>query len=346
MLKSIPETIDDESQLESYITTPSAELIEFAGNLSGPVVVLGAGGKMGPTLAVRLQRAFQQAGSDAFTVAASRFSDAAARGWLEQRGVRTIAADALHPESFLELPDSDNIIYLIGTKFGTSGNPSRTWAINTIAPASAMRRYPSSRLVALSTGNVYPFSPVTAGGSVETDPLEPIGEYAYAAVGRERIFDFYSREQQTSIAMIRLNYATDLRYGVLTDLATKVATGQPIDLTQGYFNCIWQGDANDLGIRSLALAESPPNPINLTSVETFSVREIAQTFAGRMGCTVRFTGSESETALLSNASKCFRSLGDPATPMDRVIRWTADWVQQGNRLLGKPTHFEVRDGAF
>lgn len=342
----LPETINDESQLEQLLISPSPELIEFSASLSGPIVVLGAGGKMGPTLAVRAQRAINQSGADAHVVAVSRFSDQTSRQWLDRHGVQTISADLLRQQSFVELPDSETIIYLIGSKFGTRQNPSHTWAVNTIAPALAIERYSTSRFVALSTGNVYAFSSVAGGGSVETDPLQPVGEYAYAAVGRERIFDHCSQRDQTPVAMIRLNYATDLRYGVLTDLATKVASGQVIDLTQGYFNCIWQGDANDLIIRSLALAESPPNPINLTSVETFSVRAVAEQFGNLMNCEVNFTGTESETALLSNASKCSQLLGEPATPMEHVIRWTADWVANDRRLLGKPTHFEVRDGAF
>ncbi|QEF96615.1 NAD dependent epimerase/dehydratase family protein [Stieleria maiorica] len=342
----LPDRIEDESQLETLLVAPSAELVEFAASLSGPIVVLGAGGKMGPTLAARAQAAIDQAGADAHVVAVSRFSDPAAREWLKGYGVQTIAADLLCQDSLSQLPDANTIVYLVGSKFGTRQNPSHTWAVNTIAPALAMQRYPTSTFVALSTGNVYPFSPIDRGGSLESDPLAPVGEYAYAAVGRERIFDHFSRQDGTPVAMIRLNYATDLRYGVLTDLATKVARGETIDLAQGYFNCIWQGDANDLILRALPLAESPPRPINLTSVETFSVREVATRFAELMNCSVRFSGQESETALLSNASQCSELLGAPATPMQQVIRWTADWVQHGGRLLGKPTHFEVRDGAF
>ena len=341
-----PEVIADEAQLEELLTTPSPELIEFAATLTGPVIVLGAGGKMGPTLAVRAQRAIVKAGADSEIIAVSRFSNPVARNWLDERGVKTISADLLRQESLDELPDAETIIYLIGSKFGTSQNPSHTWAVNTIAPACAMRRYPASKFVALSTGNVYAFTPVADGGSVETDALHPVGEYAFAAVGRERIFDHFSRLQSTPVAMIRLNYATDLRYGVLTDLACKVAKSEVIDLTQGYFNCIWQGDANDLIVRSLSLAESPPRAINLTSIETFSVRETAETFGRLMNRDVTFSGQESETALLSNASQCSQKLGKPATPMELVMRWTAQWVTSGGRLLGKPTHFEVRDGGF
>lgn len=345
-MSDLPDTVSDETKLDQLLVTPSPELIEFAASLSGTILVLGAGGKMGPTLAARAQSAIKQSGSSAQVVAVSRFSDPAAREWLSERGVETIAADLLRQDSLEELPDADTIIYLIGSKFGTRQNPSHTWAVNTVAPTYAMHRYSASRFVALSTGNVYAFSRPDSGGSVETDALNPVGEYAFAAVGRERIFDHFSRLQDTPVAMIRLNYATDLRYGVLTDLATKVAQSQPIDLTQGYFNCIWQGDANDLIIRAIPLAQSPPNPINLTSLETFSVRSVAERFGELMNRAVQFTGSESETALLSNATKCSQLLGRPTTPMDQVIRWTAHWVASGGRLLGKPTHFEVRDGGF
>ena len=343
---TLPDRIEDEQQLNELLTTPSNELIEFAASLRGPIVILGAGGKMGPTLAARLQAAIDQAGSDAQAIAVSRFSDPASRTWLQDRGVETIAADLMQPEAYTGLPDAEQVIYLIGSKFGTRQNPSHTWAINTIAPANAMRRYRTANLVALSTGNVYAFTPADSGGSLENDDLQPVGEYACAAVGRERIFEHFCQQNQTPVALIRLNYATDLRYGVLTDLATQVASGSPVDVTQGFFNCIWQGDANDLIIRALKLAACPAKPLNLTSLETLSVREVARQMADQLGCDVRFTGQEAETALLSNAAQCSRLLGPPQVPTDTVIRWVTDWVSRGGRLLGKPTHFEVRDGGF
>ena len=345
-MTTLPDRIADEQQLDQLLTEPSPELVEFAASLSGPIVILGAGGKMGPTLAARLQAAISQAGSDACTVAVSRFSDPQARRWLQRRGVETVSADLMLPESYSGLPNAENIIYLIGSKFGTRQNPSYTWAINTVAPAFAMRRYRSSRWVALSTGNVYAFTSVASGGSAETDPLQPVGEYGNAALGRERIFQYFSESNDTPVTLIRLNYATDMRYGVLTDLATQVEAGVPIDLSQGYFNCIWQGDANDLIIRALALAETPAAALNVTSIETFSVREVSERFAELMGRDVKFVGHESDSALLSNATRCRELLGAPSTPMDQVIRCVADWVHQVGRLLGKPTHFEVRDGDF
>jgi len=345
-ITSLPDVINDEEQLDDVLTTPSAALVDFAATLKGPVMILGAGGKMGPTLAVRAQRAITKANSDAHVIAVSRFSDQTSRDWLIERGVETVAADLLRQDSFADLPDSDKVIFLVGSKFGTRQNPSHTWAVNTLTPAYAMQRYATSTFVALSTGNVYAFTPANGGGSLESDTLQPVGEYASAAVGRERIFDYFSRLQDTPVAMIRLNYATDLRYGVLTDLASKVAAEEPIDLTQGFFNCIWQGDANDTIIRSLAFAESPPTALNLTSLETFSVRNVAEEFGRLMNRSVSFTGEESETALLSNATNSSEVMGRPPTPIDHVIRWAAHWVAGGGRLLNKPTHFEVRDGGF
>lgn len=345
-MNTFPDRITDETQLDALLVAPSPELLAFAKTLSGKIVVLGAGGKMGPSLAARLQAAIDQSQASARVVAVSRFSDPASRDWLDRRGVETVAADLMRRESYRQLPDSENVIYLIGSKFGTRQNPSHTWAINTLAPASAMERYATSRVVALSTGNVYAFTRFDSGGALETDALGPVGEYAAAALGRERIFEYFSQQHQTPVVLIRLNYATDLRYGVLTDLATQVAAGLPIDLSQGYFNCIWQGDANDLIIRALSLASVPASPLNVTSLETFSVREVAQSMAERMGRSVEFVGTEADTALLSNASRCKQLLGAPQVPMDRVIEWVCDWVSQGGRLLGKPTHFEVRDGGF
>ncbi|KAA5547210.1 NAD(P)-dependent oxidoreductase [Roseiconus nitratireducens] len=345
-VRSCPDVITDERQLDDWLTTPSAELVRFASKLQGNLLVLGAGGKMGPSLAVLAQRAIDQAGSTARVIAVSRFSDEAARAWLTERNVETLGADLLCPESVAKLPDAERVIYLVGTKFGTGQNPSHTWALNTLPPSYVMRRYGETPIAALSTGNVYAFTGVDSGGSLESDPLRPVGEYANAAVGRERIFDYFSRLNGTPVAQIRLNYATDLRYGVLTDIARKVLSEEPIDVTQGHFNCIWQGDANDCIIRSLALAESPPRPLNLTGPETLSVREVAQTFASLMGRTLRLTGRESETAFLSNSTSLRERLGPPAIPTETLIRWTAHWVQHGGRLLNKPTHFEVRDGAF
>jgi nucleoside-diphosphate-sugar epimerase len=238
------------------------------------------------------------------------------------------------------------VLYLVGQKFGTTQNPSATWAANTIVPTRVAERYPDSRIVALSTGNVYPLSPVAHGGSMESDPLTPIGEYANAAVARERVFEYFSTRNGTRIVLLRLYYAVELRYGVLRDVAEKVWTNQPVELVNGHFNCIWQSDANEMIVRSLALASSPAAAFNLTSAKIFSVREVATRLGELLTKPARFVGSESETAFIGNTSKLRALLGDPPTPLDAMLRWTADWVKRGGRSLGRPTHFEVRDGRY
>ncbi|UUO04382.1 NAD-dependent epimerase/dehydratase family protein [Blastopirellula sp. J2-11] len=346
LLNSIPDTIENEPQLNEVLTRPSPELVEMMRGLDGNLLILGAGGKMGPTLALRAQRAIEAAQSQASIVAASRFSDPASREMLQAAGIRTECVDLLDRDSMARLPDAQNIIYLVGCKFGTSSNPAQTWAINTLVPGHAIERYPDARVVALSTGNVYPLMPVSGKGAAESQPIGPIGEYANAAVARERMFEYWSRQTGAAITQIRLNYATDIRYGVLTDIAIQVAADQPIDVTQGYLNCIWQGDANDAILRSLALAESPPRIMNLTGPEQVSVRSAAETFGRLLNRPVRITGSEAPNALLSDAAQYCRVLGPPLVSIDTIIRWTAHWIQMNGRLLNKPTHFEVRDGAF
>jgi nucleoside-diphosphate-sugar epimerase len=245
-----------------------------------------------------------------------------------------------------KLPAAEHVIFLVGQKFGTTQSPAGTWAANTIVPARVAEYYSQARIVALSTGNVYPLSPVARGGSLESDPLTPLGEYANATVGRERIFEFYSQRNGTCIVLLRLFYAVELRYGVLRDLAEKIRTGQTLDLANGHFNCIWQGDANAMVIRSLALTSSPPTAYNLTSAEVFSVRHVATQLGEHLGRPAKFFGTESESALIGNTTKLRAQLGDPPMPLETMIRWTADWVKRGGRSLGKPTHFEVRDGRY
>ena len=342
----LPEAIRTKSELEEVLTRPSAPLIEFIQTVASPLLVLGAGGKMGPTLAVLARRAAEVAGYALDVLAVSRFSNAASRTWLEARGVKTVSCDLLEANAVAGLPDAQNIIYLVGLKFGTAQNPAATWAINTLVPARVCERYPRSRIVALSTGNVYPMSEVSRGGSVETDSLTPRGEYANAAVGRERIFEFYSRRQHTPLTLLRLLYAVELRYGVLADIARKVHAGAPVALANGYFNCIWQRDANELILRALPRATSPSSVWNLCRPETFSVRQIATQFGKLFGCAPIFSGNEAPTALLGNPSKLCAALGSPTTSMETILRWTAQWVKQGGRDLGQPTHFEVRDGNY
>ena len=300
---------------------------------------------MGPSLAVRAKRAVREAGHDLRVIADSRFSDSAARRWLDEREVETLSADLLDRNALAGLPDAGNVISLVGAKFGTSQNPSNTWGVNILAADRVAERFAEARIVALSSGNVYPLVPAGGAGSTESDPLTPVGEYPNAAVARERIFDFHSRRNGTSVAIIRLNYAVDLRYGVLLDVGRRVFAGEPVDVTMGYLNCIWQGDANDLILRSLSLAESPAVPLNLTGPK-LSVRQIAEEFGRLLDKPVAITGSEADTALLNDASQLHRQLGEPPTPIDVVLRWTADWLRRGNETWQKPTRFEVRDGVF
>lgn len=343
---ALPKLIENEAALDELMTRPRAALIEFVKTLKGPLLVLGAGGKMGPTLAVLARRAIEAAGAKLDVLAVSRFSNPQSRRWLEERGVKTLSCDLLDPRKVKRLPDAYNIIYLAGFKFGTTDAPWNTWAINTLVPSNVAVRYPESRIVALSSGNIYGLSPVTKGGSVETDVLQPVGEYANACLARERLFEYYSRANNTPIALIRLNYAVEMRYGVLRDVAQKVWDGRPVDVTMGHLNCIWQGDANEYIIRALAETATPAAVLNLTGAPVLAVRDLAEQFSRLMKKPVQFTGQESPEALLSNPARICKKFGKCPTRLKNVLRWTAHWVQQGGATLNKPTHFESKDGKF
>jgi nucleoside-diphosphate-sugar epimerase len=341
-----PGKIETGKQLDELLTRPGAALVNFIRTLSSPLLILGAGGKMGPTLAVLAKRAADAANHPLDVIAVSRFSDTRARQWLESQGVKTLSCDLLATNSLKQLPEAGNVVYMVGLKFGTARNPASTWAMNTIVPARVGERYPRARIVALSTGNVYPLSEISRGGSVETDPLTPLGEYANAAVGRERIFEFYSRLNNTSLTLLRLFYAVELRYGVLLDIALKVHNGELVELANGYVNCIWQGDANEMVLRALSLASAPPGVWNLCRPEILSVRAVAAQFGELLGRPPQFTGTEAPTALLGNSAGICEKLGAPAVPLETMLHWTAHWVKQGGRNPGRPTHFEVRDGKY
>jgi nucleoside-diphosphate-sugar epimerase len=335
--------VNTESELDDALTRPRPVLVEFIRTVQSPLVILGAGGKMGPTLAVLARRAAEAANHPLRIVAVSRFSDAQAKESLRKQGVEICEADLLERDSFKRLPEAQNVIYLVGLKFGTAQNPSLTWAINTLVPSYAVECYPNARMVALSTGNVYPLVPVKSGGATEEHPLTPIGEYANAAVARERVFEYYARKHSTAVALIRLNYAVELRYGVLVDIARRVWAGETIDLSNGYFNCIWQGDANDMILRSLTLSSEP---WNVTAPGIVSVRQVAEQFGQIFSKKTHFVNQESATALLNNPAKICQHLGPPPTSLQNMIDWIAHWVRSGGRSLDKPTHFEVRDGAY
>jgi nucleoside-diphosphate-sugar epimerase len=335
-----------EGRLEEALSHPTPALVDAIKTFSSPLLVLGAGGKMGPTLCLMARRAAGLAGHPLEIVAVSRFSDPAARASLEKGDIRTVACDLLDRGAVAALPESRNIIYMVGLKFGTAANPSLTWAMNTLVPAHVCERFPNSRIVALSTGNVYPLSDVSRGGATEDAPLTPLGEYPNAAVARERIFEFHSRRNGTQIALLRLIYAVEARYGVLADIAGHVHRGEPVPLATGYFNCVWQGDANDMTLRSLRLTSSPPAIFNLCRPEAFSVRAVATRLGELLGREPQFTGVESQTALLGSAARITHELGSPAVSLDSMLRAVAAWVKEGGRDLGRPTHFAVRDGGY
>lgn len=344
--RQLPGRIDTEEQLEDFLTRPSVVLQDFVRSLASPLLILGAGGKMGPTLAILAKRAAEVANPRLEVIAASRFSDTTLVARLNRQGIRTIACDLLDSASVQRLPDAANLLYLVGLKFGTTQNPSATWAINTVVPTRVAERYRNARMVALSTGNVYASSSVGRGGSLETDPLTPVGEYANSGVARERVFEFHARAHGSALALLRLFYAVELRYGVLVDIARKVHDGTPIDLANGYFNCIWQADANEAIIRALALANSPPAAWNLCRPEVFSVRSVAMRLGELLGRPPSFAGQESPTALLGNSAALCSRLGAPSVSLEMMLVWIACWIKQGGRDLGKPTHFESRDGRY
>jgi nucleoside-diphosphate-sugar epimerase len=336
----------DEPALEELLSRPTAPVVEAMAALGGDVLVLGAAGKMGPSLCRLATRAAQQAGLQARVTAVARFSDPSVRSALETEGLQTITCDLFDRSQVQRLPESPNIVYMVGQKFGTTGDASRTWAINAHLPAVVAERFPQSRIVAFSTGNVYPLVPTDGAGPTEADAVGPVGEYAQSTLARERVFEFFSRRNGTPVVMLRLNYAVEPRYGVLRDLADKVRNRRPVDLTMGWVNLIWQRDANAIALRSFAHAATPPFVLNLTGKPAISVRWLAEQLGHRFGVEPRFEGIESETALLSDASRAESLFGPPPVAIDEMITRVAEWVEQSGRSLGKPTHFEMREGRF
>jgi nucleoside-diphosphate-sugar epimerase len=338
--------INSVEELENRLASPSRRDEEAMRRLPGDIIILGAGGKMGPSLAKRAKRASQAVGVPRRVIAASRFSDPETVSDLEREGIETNRCDFLNREDVARLPVCENVLFLSGRKFGSSDRPDLTWVMNTVVPANVALHYRQSRLVAFSTGNVYPFVKAGTGGSVEMDEPAPVGEYAQSCLGRERVFEYYAHEYGTPCLIFRLNYAVDLRYGVLVDIARKVYAGEPVNLAVGWFNTIWQGDANSYALRSLELAASPPRVINVTGPEQISVREVADFFGRAFGRKQLFQGEESGQALLSNAAPCYRLLGPPEVSLDTLLEWVRHWTESGGVSLNKPTKFEVADGRF
>jgi len=333
-------------QLEDRLSEPSEALVADLGGLDGDLLILGAGGKLGPSLVRLALRALAASGSRSRVLAVSRFSQPGLADRLAAEGAVVVKADVADDDALAGLPDAANVLFLVGAKFGTTGQEDQTWATNAYLPGRVAQRFRAARIVALSTGNVYPLTTVTGGGATEDTPVAPVGEYAMSCLGRERVLGHFAAVHGTPLALIRLNYAVELRYGVLVDLARAVLDGADIDLTTGHANVVWQGYANEVTLRALRHASTPPFVLNVTGPETVSIRQVAERMGALLGKPVRFTGTESGTSLLSNAQRCHALFGYPGVPVETLIRQTVEWVEAGLPLLDKPTQFQRRDGRF
>ncbi len=333
-------------QLEEFMSIPSSALIEDVKKLDGDFIILGIGGKMGPTLAYLLKNAIDEAGTNQKVIGVSRFSNDEMKTQLNSKGIETISCDLLNDTELQELPVVKNVIYMAGNKFGTAGNEHFTWAMNSYLPGRVADHFKGSRMVIFSTGNVYPLSNVNLGGCDETVSPDPVGEYGQSCLGRERVFTYFSNRDNSPMSIFRLNYAIDLRYGVLLEIAKSVYHSEPVDVTMGHVNVIWQGSANEYAIRSLIHAATPPTIFNVTGPEILSVRWVANEFAKYFGKEAIIVGEEAETALLSNASKAHQIFGYPSVSIRELIELIAHWVQNDGELLNKPSHFQERKGQF
>jgi nucleoside-diphosphate-sugar epimerase len=343
---NFPALIQTSAELDEILSRPSSAVIESIKNLHGDIMLLGAGGKMGPSLAELAQRAVTAAGIKKKIIAVSRFSNQVERERLQSIGIETISCNLLDANELQNLPETENVISLAGMKFGATGKAAETWATNTFLPGIAAQKFRNSRIVLFSTGNVYPLTPIKFGGSTEDDATGPIGEYAQSALGRERIFEYFSRALKIPGAIIRLNYAIDLRYGILLDVAQKVFQRRPVDLAMGQVNVIWQGDANAAVLRAFEICQTPPAVLNVTGPETVSIRQLAKKFGAIFQTEPIFENVEADTALLSNAGRCHRLFGYPSVSLQHMIEWIAHWVKISGPTLAKPTHYETRDGKF
>ena len=338
--------IQTEAELEELLSTPSEEDIAFLSKLEGDLIIVGVGGKIGPCLAQRAGRAAQASGAKIRIFGTDIHCEDLDADLMQAAGVEILCVNLLEPEDFATLPDAPNVIFMAGRKFGSTGQERLTWAMNVYVPALIAERYHNSRIVAFSSGNIYPFMPVITGGATEETAPSPLGDYAQSVLGRERMFEYFSARYGTPVTLLRLNYAIDLRYGVLVDIGSKVFEGRSVDVTAGAANVIWQGDVNSIALRSLAHCQSPPFILNVTGPETLSIRALAERFGEIFGKKPVLEGQEAPTALLNNAARCFRLFGYPSVAVDQMIEWTAQWIKMGGANLGKPTHFETRNGKF
>lgn len=339
----VPERFESEAHLEDYLATPSRDLVRDLARTEGDLMILGAAGKMGPTLARLARNAMPPSRR---VIAVARFSEAGVRRELQDRGIETIACDLLDRSALESLPRCPNVVFMAGRKFGADGNSPLTWAMNALVPALVAETFRQSRIVAFSTACVYPFVPVTGQGAAESDALAPPGEYANSCVGRERMFEYFSQLHATPGRLFRLSYAIDMRYGVLSDVASKVWRGEPVEVSMGHANVIWQGDANAQALRCLAAATVPTSPLNVSGPETTSIRWLAHEFGRIFDKPVAVSGQEAATAWLMNTGEAERLFGYPRVPLKRMVSWVADWIASEHRLLGKPTKFETRDGKY
>jgi nucleoside-diphosphate-sugar epimerase len=344
-MSTFPRAIRDTAHFEDLLSEPTLGVIATLRQLRGDILILGVGGKMGASLARMARRATDAAGVKRRIIGVSRFSNRALPAQLNAWGIETITCDLLDRRQLARLPDAPHIIYMPALKFGSAESQSLAWAINAYLPALVCEKFPRSRIVAFSTGNVYPLVPAASRGSRETDPPAPIGEYGMSCLGRERIFEYFSRVHGTPVALIRLNYANEMRYGTLVDIAQKVWCREPIALTTGYLNAIWQADANAMTLQSFAHASSPPFILNIAG-KKLSIRKVAEQFGNLLHRKPKFLGKESPTAFLSNAAKSRKLFGAPRVTESQLIRWIADWTMHGGETLNKPTHFETRDGKY
>lgn len=339
--------ITSEAELEERLSRPTSGTIRAMEALDGDLLIFGVGGKMGPSLARMARRSAEEAGQrDLRIIGVSRFTSPQVREQLERDGIETLACDLLDPAARAKLPDAANVLLMLGFKFGAKSSPGLAWAMNTYVPGALAERYRDARIVAFSTGNVYPYVPVPGPQPTEETPCGPVGEYATTAWGRERMLQHVSQQFGTPVCLLRLNYAVDLRYGVPVDLARQILAGEPIDLSTPYVNVVWQGYANAVTLQAFSLATSPAEILNLTGPGCHRVRDLAEGLGRRLGVEPKYSGAEGSTALLNDASRCHHLFGPPDVDIEELLDLVAAWIRSGGRTLDKPTKFQVRDGEF